>query len=118
MSAIEGTDPLGAHIQLKLGDGKSQHIFGLILDQTFKLVSLGIVCGLVLACLGARALTSLLYATPRTDPITYLSVACLPGLVALVARYAAALSTSTLSTLCAATNSLCLKTSATHSANY
>ncbi len=63
----------------------------MILMQTFKLTAVGVVIGLAGAFVVARFLTSLLFGVGTHDPMTFLGVALLLIVVALVAAYVPAL---------------------------
>jgi len=69
---------LGAH---------AADVRSMILLQTIKLTTLGVAIGLVGAFVAARFLTSLVFGVGTHDPITFLGVAILLILVALVAAY-------------------------------
>ena len=69
---------LGAH---------AADVRSMILLQTIKLTTLGVAIGLVGAFVVARFLTSLVFGVGTHDPITFLGVAILLILVALVAAY-------------------------------
>ncbi len=73
-------------IRMALGAQRSD-VLRLILGQSFVMVLIGTVAGLLLACGTNRFLETLLYEVKPTDPSTYLGVLFLLGLVALVASY-------------------------------
>lgn len=60
-------------------------VLRLIVGQGMTLALIGLGIGVLLAFLAARMLTSLLYGISASDPLTYIAVALLLGLVALVA---------------------------------
>jgi ABC-type antimicrobial peptide transport system permease subunit len=62
-------------------------VMQLVLGHGLKLVLAGIAAGWVGALMATRGLTSLLFATAPTDPLTYTGVAALLTLVALLASY-------------------------------
>ena len=59
----------------------------MILAQTIKLTVLGVAIGLAGALVVARFLSSLLFGIGTHDPVTFLAVALLLILVAVVAAY-------------------------------
>jgi predicted permease len=71
-------------IRMALGAQRSD-ILWLILRQGGTLAGAGVVLGLILAIGLARFLTAQLYGVRATDPVTFLAVAMLLGLVALAA---------------------------------
>jgi predicted lysophospholipase L1 biosynthesis ABC-type transport system permease subunit len=74
---------------MALGARRHQ-ILELIIARAMKVVAIGLVVGFVLALVGARLLTSLLYGIEPTDPLTLLGVGALLALVALLASLAGA----------------------------
>ena len=60
-------------------------IVALVLRRGLALTSLGIALGVLTSVAATRAITSLLYGVSRLDAVTYLGVAALLGVVALVA---------------------------------
>jgi putative ABC transport system permease protein len=77
-------------IRMALGAGSSD-VLGLVVGQGMRLVAIGLGIGLVGAWLLSRVLSSQLYEVSAQDPVTYLSVALVLGLVALTASYVPAL---------------------------
>ncbi|PYT79749.1 MAG: permease [Acidobacteria bacterium] len=73
-------------VRMALG-AQAGNVRSMILMQTFKLTAAGVVIGLAGAFVVARFLTSLLFGVGTHDPITFLGVALLLILVALVAAY-------------------------------
>jgi predicted permease len=71
-------------IRMALGAQRSD-ILWLILRQGGTLAGAGVVLGLISSVALARFMTGLLYGVQATDPVTFLVVATLLGLVALVA---------------------------------
>jgi len=59
----------------------------LIIGQGMRVVMIGVVVGLAGALVASRLMTKLVYGVRVTDPITYVGVAVLLALVALVASY-------------------------------
>jgi len=62
-------------------------VLQLIFRQALALAGLGLVLGLAVAVTGTRLLTSVLFRVQPNDPIVYVAVAVLLGVVALVASY-------------------------------
>jgi putative ABC transport system permease protein len=62
-------------------------VLRLILGQGLRLAGIGLPLGLAGAFAGSRLLTTMLFQVKPTDPLVYLTVAILLGMVALVASY-------------------------------
>jgi putative ABC transport system permease protein len=73
-------------IRMALGAGSSE-VLGLVVGQGMRLVLGGLGLGLTGAWLLSRVLTSQLYGVTARDPVTYVGVAALLGIVALAATY-------------------------------
>lgn len=73
-------------VRMALG-ARGADVWRLIVGQGLKVVALGVVVGLVAAIALARAMSSLLFGITATDPLTYLGVALLLVLVALLACF-------------------------------
>jgi len=73
-------------IRMALGARRAD-VMRLILGQGLRLVLAGIAAGWVGALIATRGLTSLLFATAPTDPLTYTGVGALLIVVALLASY-------------------------------
>lgn len=58
-----------------------------VLRQALSLVAIGIVLGIAGALAVTRVLSTLLYDVKPTDPATFIGVAALLGMVAVVASY-------------------------------
>ncbi|HEY6970307.1 MAG TPA: ABC transporter permease [Candidatus Angelobacter sp.] len=71
-------------IRMALG-ARGVHVAGMVLGQGTRLVLGGVGIGVVAALALTRLMTSLLYGVSRTDPLTFISVATLLTLVALLA---------------------------------
>jgi len=83
-SVTQRTNELG--IRLALGASLSA-ILRLIITQGVKLVLVGLVAGLVAAFALTRLLSSLLFGISTTDPLTFMGIAALLMVIALVACY-------------------------------
>jgi ABC-type antimicrobial peptide transport system permease subunit len=73
-------------IRLALG-AESRDILAMIVGSAMRLTALGLGIGVVLALALSRTLTSLLYETAGTDPLTFGGVVIALGAVALLASY-------------------------------
>jgi putative ABC transport system permease protein len=73
-------------LRIALGADTSS-VLGLVLRQCVVLASLGLALGLVTAFASTRLLAALLFAAKPNDPLVYLAVAVLLGMVTLVAGY-------------------------------
>jgi predicted permease len=73
-------------IRMALG-AKGADVLRLVVGQGMRLVAAGLAIGLVGAWLLSRFLATQLYGVTRQDPLTYLSVAALLGIVALTASW-------------------------------
>jgi putative ABC transport system permease protein len=73
-------------IRLAIGADRSD-IMRMILGNGVRLAGLGLVAGIVLALALSRTLTSLLYETTGTDPMTFAAVVGVLAAVALAASY-------------------------------
>jgi putative ABC transport system permease protein len=75
---------VGLRIALGASTGS---VLRLVLGQGLALAGLGLALGLAGAVAGTRLLTTMLFQVKPNDPVVYLAVAALLGLVALVASY-------------------------------
>jgi putative ABC transport system permease protein len=73
-------------VRMALG-AQTANVRSMILAQTIKLTVLGVAIGLAGAFVVARFLSSLLFGIGTHDPVTFLAVALLLILVAVVAAY-------------------------------
>lgn len=73
-------------VRMALG-AQAENVRSMILKQTIKLTVLGVAIGLAGAFLVARFLSSLLFGVGTHDPLTFLGVALLLLMVAVVAAY-------------------------------
>ena len=78
------TQEIGVRIAL---GAQTANVRSMILAQTIKLTALGVAIGLAGAFVVARFLTSLLFGVGTYDPVTFLGVALLLIVVAMVAAY-------------------------------
>jgi ABC-type lipoprotein release transport system permease subunit len=83
-SVSERTREIG--IRMALG-AKRRDVLRMILGQGMRVSALGIVIGLAIALGLTRWLRSLLFEVSATDPITFVLVAMMVSLVALIACY-------------------------------
>jgi ABC-type antimicrobial peptide transport system permease subunit len=73
-------------IRMALG-AKSSNVLRMILFEGFALIMTGVCIGLALSAVVTRVMASLLYGVSPTDPLTFVSVATLLTMVALLACY-------------------------------
>jgi putative ABC transport system permease protein len=73
-------------IRMALGARKVE-VTWLVLRQSVKLTSIGIVCGLIAAAAATRSVRGMLYGLSPVDPVTLLAVSLLFVLVAALASY-------------------------------
>ena len=73
-------------IRLALGAQRSE-VLRMVVQQSMRVIVLGLAAGVVGALLASRLLSTLLFRTASTDPITYIAVAAILLLVALAASY-------------------------------
>jgi putative ABC transport system permease protein len=78
------SNEIGLRIALGASTGS---ILRLIIQQGLVLAGLGLALGLAAAVAGTRLLTSMLFQVKPNDPLVYLAVASLLGIVALAASY-------------------------------
>jgi putative ABC transport system permease protein len=83
-SVAQRTNEIG--IRMALG-AQTGDVLRLIVSQGFKLVLIGLGIGLVGAFAMTRVIASLLFGVTTKDPITFVAVAVLLALVALLACY-------------------------------
>ncbi len=82
--AAQRTKEIG--IRIALG-AATRDVSGLFIRQGATLAGLGIVCGMVVAALLTRAMSSLLFGVGALDPLTYVAVALALGGTAVLASY-------------------------------
>jgi putative ABC transport system permease protein len=83
-SVTERTHEIG--IRMALG-AKQRDVLALVVRQGLMLAMIGVVIGLGVALALTRVMSSLLYGVTTTDPLTFLLIPLLLGLVTLVACY-------------------------------
>jgi ABC-type antimicrobial peptide transport system permease subunit len=80
----QGTREIG--IRIALG-ATQRNILSLVVQQGMALALAGVAIGLIGAFLLTRLIRSLLFGVAATDPVTFVGIALLLGLVALLASY-------------------------------
>jgi putative ABC transport system permease protein len=80
----ERTKEIG--IRMALG-ARPRNVLKMILSQGMSVAVIGIVAGLLMAVAFTRLLTTMLFEVSATDPATFVAVAFILMLVALVASY-------------------------------
>jgi putative ABC transport system permease protein len=83
-SVTQRTHEIG--IRMALG-ASSKDVLKLIVWQGFKLVSVGVTIGLVLAFILTRLMQSLLFGVSATDPVTFAAISAVLVTVAMLASY-------------------------------
>ncbi len=83
-SVAQRTQEIG--VRMALG-ARPLHVLRLVFGQSLVMLSIGTVIGLVGAFALTRLMRTLLFGVTATDPLTYVSVVGLLGLVALLACY-------------------------------
>ncbi len=83
-SVAQRTKEIG--VRMALG-ARRPDVLALVVKRGMLLVGIGIVAGVVLALAMARLISGLLFGITATDPLTFIGVAALLGLVAFVANY-------------------------------
>ena len=78
------TNEIGVRIALGASTGS---LFRLVLGRGLVIAGLGLALGLTAAAAGTRLLTTMLFQVHPNDPLVYLAVAVLLGVVALLACY-------------------------------
>jgi predicted permease len=86
MSYVVGQRANEIGLRMALG-ASPRDVLRLVLGQALSLSFMGIVIGLVSATVMTRLLASMLFSVKPTDPLTYLAVMALLGVVALAASY-------------------------------
>ena len=73
-------------VRMALGASR-RDVTGLVMQETFTMIALGLGIGLVLCVTASRALTTLLFDTAPTDPVTYGGVVAVLAASGLLASY-------------------------------
>jgi ABC-type antimicrobial peptide transport system permease subunit len=73
-------------VRMALGATQSSVQIGVIW-KTFRLALIGLAVGMIASLLFARLIASLLFQTAPTDPLTFVAIVALLGVVALLAGY-------------------------------
>jgi len=73
-------------MRMALG-ARRRDVFGMVLGQGLKLVLAGLAVGVAAALALTRLLAAFLYGVTATDPVTFLAVAALLTVIALLAGY-------------------------------
>jgi len=81
-SVAQRTNEIG--VRMALG-AQGADVIRLVLRQGLRLVIIGLAIGLLLSAAATRALASVLFGVSPTDPLTFVAIALLLGLVALLA---------------------------------
>ena len=66
---------------------KERDVLGLVLWDGLIVIGVGLAIGLLLAAAATRVIATFLYGIGATDPLTFVAVPLLLGVVALVASY-------------------------------
>jgi putative ABC transport system permease protein len=83
-TVTQRTSEIGIRMSLGAGAGD---IFRLIVGQAVKVVGIGLVAGVAIALAVTRVMSALLYGVAPTDPVTFVSICLLIGVIALLASY-------------------------------
>jgi len=73
-------------IRMALG-ARRNHVFRTILGNALQLAAIGITCGVIVALMVGRILTSYLFGVKAYDPFTFVTVSLVLALVALFAGF-------------------------------
>lgn len=83
-SVAQRTKEIG--VRMALG-ARRPDVLALVVRRGMTLVGIGIAAGIVLSLALARLIAGLLFGITATDPLTFIGVATLLGLVAFIANY-------------------------------
>ena len=83
-TVVQRTSEIG--IRMALGASKKD-VLGMILGRSFSMTGIGLLFGILGAFVLARLLSSLLYEVKPADPLTFVAVVLMLGVVSLLASY-------------------------------
>jgi putative ABC transport system permease protein len=83
-SVGQRTQEIGVRLAMGATDGM---VFRMVIGQAFRLASIGVVIGLVVAAASSRLLQTLLYDTEPRDPSTFAMAAVVLMAIAMLASY-------------------------------
>jgi predicted permease len=83
-SVAQRTQEIG--VRMALG-AKAKDVLRLVLGQGLYVIAIGLVLGLMLSAAATRVIAGFLYGIGATDPLTFVGVPLLLGVVALIASY-------------------------------
>jgi predicted permease len=73
-------------LAIRLAVGASpESLILIVIARSLRLAAIGTIAGLVIAIAGGRVMTALLFATDPRDPVTFVAIAVLLGLIAILA---------------------------------
>jgi putative ABC transport system permease protein len=73
-------------LAIRLAIGASpKRLIVIVLARSLRLAAIGLIAGLTMAMTGARVMSALLFATDPRDPITFIGITVLLGVIAVVA---------------------------------
>jgi len=83
-SVAQRTREIG--VRMALG-AREKDVLRMVLGEGFLVIAIGLALGLLLAVAATRVIAGFLYGVGATDPITFVTVPLLLGIIALVASY-------------------------------
>src|SRR4029079_9639395 len=83
-SVAQRTREIG--VRMALG-AREKDVLRMVLGEGFLVIAIGLALGLLLAVAATRVIAGFLYAVGATDPITFVIVPLLLGIIALLASY-------------------------------
>jgi ABC-type antimicrobial peptide transport system permease subunit len=73
-------------LAIRLAVGASpDRLMLIVIARSLRLAAIGTIAGLVIAIAGSRAMTALLFATDPRDPVTFVAITVLLGVIAILA---------------------------------